>query len=113
MDEHECCECVPRLRAQNKKSSDEWTRRTADQQSELDGLRHLMREATKVNRTRVSAKNLVISGLSRYGQATLAAALKEADEAAHDLVAAREETHRWRRKVRVLEDRLERLQRRD
>lgn len=110
--EHECCECVERLRRQNKESSDEWTRRTAKMQSELDGLNHLMREAWRLNRERVTAKNHVISGMSRYGQAALAVALKEADEAVHELAAAREETHRWRLQAEYLEDRLRRVRER-
>lgn len=72
--DHPCCPCVERLRAQNKASSDAWTKRTAEMQSDLYSLRSLMAEAREMNREgHVS--------LSRYGQATLAAALMVADEA--------------------------------
>lgn len=109
MSEHECCECVERLRRQNKESSDAWTRRIADTQSELDGLNHLMREAWDISRgARKTAKNYFVSGMSRYAQAALAVALKEADEAVQEVATARAETHRWRRKAEQLEARLHR-----
>jgi len=73
-EDHNCCPCVERLRAQNKASSDEWTKRTADMQSDLYGLRSLMAEAGEAHR-----KGHI--GISQYGQAALAAALKVADEA--------------------------------
>ncbi len=97
MTDHPCCPCVERLRAQNKASSDEWTRRTAKAQSELHGLRALMAEATDLNRHANNARGTVLFGLSPYGNAALAVALSEADELRAEVAAMREAMHAERR----------------
>lgn len=97
--EHDCCACVERLRAQNKASSDEWTRRTADLCGDLDGLRHLMQEARAFHRNGDF-------GLSQYGQAALAAALQVADEAEGKLEAMTEQMMKERRRRIAAESRL-------
>ena len=97
----ECCPCVERLRAQNKASADEWTKRTAEMQSDLDGLRSLMREAGDAHRKGHT-------GISAYGQAALAAALQVADEAEgkaeayyHQMLRERRERIAVQRDLRV------------
>lgn len=94
--DHECCECVPRLRKQNKDSSDAWTRRIGRTESDLAGLRHLMGEAVALNRGMI--------GLSAYGQASLAAALSRADELHRELQIWKEEAHRQRRAKEAAEE---------
>lgn len=95
--DHECCPCVERLRAQNKTSSDEWTKRTAKMQSQLHGLQALMQEAVDLNRNATTPNGTVIFGLSQYGNAVLAVALKEADEARAELHTAVQAMHDERR----------------
>lgn len=102
----DCCPCVERLRAQNKASSDEWTKRTAKMQSDLDGLRHLMRTAATMNHERRHANGLVTGGLSAYGNACIAVALDEADNAIAEAHALREEMHSERRARIAVEARL-------
>jgi len=100
--DHECCACVERLRRQNKESSDAWTRRCAGWQSELIGLRHLMEQAKRTHR-------LGDIGISVYGQAALAVALKEADEARVELEQIRKLYHQERRRADSLQDALAKL----
>jgi flagellin-like hook-associated protein FlgL len=103
--EHECCPCVERLRAQNKASSDDWTKRTAKMASDLDGLRHLMAEALAFHRgTPIS------HGISQYGQAALAEALRIADEAEVAITALRTQLGAERSARRAAEDRLRNAQ---
>lgn len=98
--DHEvCCSCVQRLREQNHKSAREWTERTADVCSDLDGLRHLMHEARALHR-------IGDHGLSTYGQAALAAALQVADEAEGKLEAMTEQMMKERRRRIAAESRL-------
>lgn len=101
---HACCPCVERLRAQNKASSDDWTKRTAKMQGDLYGLRSLMHEALLMHR-----KGHI--GISAYGQAALAAALDTADRAEGELEAMREAWARELRERRAVQEELRRLRR--
>ena len=105
----ECCPCVERLRAQNKASSDEWTKRTADMQSNLDGLRALMVEAASLNRTDYGIER---HGMSRYGQAALAVALGEADDSRLELTAVKAQMFKERRRAIYAESQLATAQQR-
>jgi len=107
----ECCPCVERLRAQNKTSSDEWTKRTAKMTSELHGLKALMAEASDLNRHAVTPGGTVIFGLSQYGNAALAVALKAADEARAEAQALTEAMHAERRARIALENQMRNLRR--
>ncbi len=111
MSEHECCPCVERLRRQNKDSSDEWTKRTAKMQSDLAGLRLLMQEASDLNRQASTPSGTVIFGMSPYGKAALAVALKEADEVRAELQAVKDAMHAERRLRLVLESQNRNLRR--
>ena len=107
----ECCPCVERLRCQNKASSDEWTKRTAEQQSDLAGLRLLMRDAASLNRSPNDGPGRTVEfGLSLYGQAALATALMEADELRTEAAALRIAIGRERRSRIVAEDRARRAE---
>lgn len=108
---HDCCACVDRLREQNKASADEAHRRSAKVQSELDGLRWLMDQAAASNRQRVAANGIVADGLSLYGQAALAAAFREADEARAEADMLRASFHRERRARLALVDQVARSHR--
>lgn len=70
----ECCPCVVRLRQQNHDAAAERDKQHRQDQSDLDGLRSLMREAMDAHRKGNT-------GISAYGQAALAAAFQVADEA--------------------------------
>lgn len=104
-----CCPCVDRLRAQNKATSDEWTKRTATMQSDLDGLRMLMAEAARLNRT---DDGIGRHGMSAYGQAAVAVALGEADDARLELVAVTAQMLKERRGRLYAEAQLATVQRR-
>lgn len=109
--DHECCLCVERLRAQNKTSSDEWHKRTAKMQSELHGIKNLMAEAVELNRHQTRPDRTVIFGLSQYGNAALAVALKEADEAKANLAAVQDAMNDERRSRLALESQMRNLRR--
>ena len=104
--DHHHCPCVERLRAQNKASSDEWTKRTAQQTSELAGLKHLMEEAYRYHR-----KGNI--GISTYGQAALAEALRLADDAEAELEVIRAQWLIERRARLVAEDQLAKIREAD
>ena len=109
--DHHHCPCVERLRAQNKASSDEWTKRTAQQTSELAGLKHLMEEAYRYHR---KGKNIGISAYGQaYGQAALAEALRLADDAEAELEVIRAQWLIERRARLVAEDRLAKIREAD
>lgn len=100
---HVCCECAPRLREQNKRSSDKWVARTQKMASDLDGLRHLMAEALTLHRGMDGDPH---AGISQYGQAALAAALRIADEAEATIEALRKQVGTERQARRAAESRL-------
>ncbi len=102
---------VDRLRAQNKASSDEWHKRTAKMQSDLHGLKALMAEASDMNRNQSRPSGNVVFGLSQYGNAALAVALKEADEARANLDAAQDAMNAERRARNALESQMRNLRR--
>ena len=86
----ECCPCVPRLRQQNHDAAAERDKQHRQDQSDLYGLRSLMREAMDAHR-----KGHM--GISAYGQAALAGALQIADEAEGRAEAFHEQMLRERR----------------
>lgn len=98
----ECCPCVERLRQQNHAAAAAMDKRHAEDRSELDGLRHLMREARDMHR-----KGHV--GISSYGQAMLAEALRVADEAEAEVEMLRIAMQRERRARIVAEDKTRRM----
>lgn len=110
MIDHECCPCAERLRAQNKASSDAWTRRTADLQSRHDGLVHAFDEARAAIRALADSPGglhggLQVRGASGYITAIVAAALDEADQAKLDLAMVQTKLADERRSRRYAEER--------
>lgn len=95
----DCCPCVPRLRQQNHDAAAERDKQHRQDRSDLDGLRHLMTEGLAFHR-----KGHI--GISAYGQAALAEALRIADEAEAELDAIRVAFQRERRARIVAEDTL-------
>lgn len=81
-DSFENSEAVERLLAQNKASSDAWTRRTAKMESELAKLRNLMAEAMRLHNARQPAayQGCQISGYGQAVAAQLIGLLREARE---------------------------------
>lgn len=68
-----CCDDVERLRAQNKASADDWTRKYGVLEHELASIRRAQRYASELVGERVDPEShLVFNGLSAVGRQAIA-----------------------------------------